>query len=311
MPERVLIAPLHWGLGHATRCIPLIEQELAAGAEVLISANSGPKALLQARFPQLRFVDIPFMTITYPQDGNMSRHFFWRGPQLLLSIWREHRHLQRLVKAEKIDKVISDSRFGLWSRKCRSIFVSHQLEIKSPQFQNMINMLNRWVMRQYDEVWVPDYEASPGLAGQLSHPKKALKTARYIGPLSRFKERLELDNTPHWEAMAIISGPEPQRSHFEANLIREFVENDTRAIVLRGKPEDNDAKEIGNLKVIGHLQDEALLDALKSAKRVISRSGYSTIMDFHVLGIKADFAPTPGQTEQEYLAVLHKPDQSR
>ena len=309
MPLRVLIAPLHWGLGHATRCIPLIREQLNLGNEVVVAAKGGPRTVIQGRFPQLKFVDIPFMEITYPADGNMVRHFFWRGPRLLKSIWREHRVLQRVVASENINLVISDSRFGLWSSKCKSVFVSHQIQIRSPRLQGVINMLNRCVMNRYDEVWIPDYENAPGLAGELSHPANMPRKAKFIGPLSRFEHSLE-KRPPIWDSVAIISGPEPQRSRFETELVRQFVEDDSRALVLRGKPGEGESREIGKLVLHNHLEDEALINALSQTRAVIARSGYSTIMDMHVLGLQATYIPTPGQTEQEYLSTLHGNNQS-
>ncbi|MEZ4720960.1 MAG: glycosyltransferase [Flavobacteriales bacterium] len=303
MGKKVLIAPLHWGLGHATRCIPIIRDQLAQGMEVLIAAEAGPKALLEEHFPEIRFVLIPFMEITYPADGNMSRHFFWRGPRLLLSIWREHQFLQKLIKAEHIEVVISDSRFGLWSKKAHSIFVTHQVEIKSPHFQGLINVLNRWVMSHYDEVWIPDYHDFPGLAGELSHPTNIPNHAKYIGPLSRFNHAIEKREIK-WKAVALISGPEPQRSLFEAEIARRFIESEEPALILRGKPNEPETRDIGNLRIVHHLNDQTLLEELSQAEFVIARSGYSTIMDLHTLKIPVEYHPTPGQTEQEYLAQL-------
>tara|TARA_B110000046_G_scaffold40182_1_gene44403 strand:+ start:495 stop:1415 length:921 start_codon:yes stop_codon:yes gene_type:complete len=303
--KRVLIAPLHWGLGHATRCVPIIEQQINEGNVVIVSANSGPRHVLEVRFPELEFIDIPFMEITYPKDGDMARHFFWNGPALLHSIWREHRLLQKSIVEKAIDVVISDSRFGLWSNRVKSIFITHQVQILSPNFQGIINLMNRWVMSKYDEVWVPDYKESPGLAGILSHPEKLPTNARYIGPLSRFREKI----VPHkivWKALVIISGPEPQRSLFEAEMARRFIESDEPALILRGKPTELGNKEIGKLKIMNHLNDDELIESLSKSELVISRSGYSSIMDYNVLGIKAELHPTLGQTEQEYLADLHK-----
>lgn len=304
MSKRVLIAPLHWGLGHATRCVPIIREQLKLGNEVIISANSGPRKLIEAQFPSLTFVDIPFMEITYPKDGNMVGHFFWQGPKLIHSIWREHQMLKRIIQTEKIDLVISDSRFGLWSKKVKSIFITHQVQILSPRFQWVINLLNRWIMSKYDEVWIPDYEQAPGLAGVLSHPVNLPKHVKYIGPKSRFNDPLERVDVKY-KNLGIASGPEPQRSLFEAELARRFIESDEVSLLLRGKPNENDIKDIGKLKIVPHLKDDAFLAALSQSEKVICRSGYSTIMDLHILGVKAEFHPTPGQTEQEYLAGLH------
>lgn len=304
--ERVLIAPLHWGLGHAARCIPLIENQIQQGNEVIIAASDGPKALLEAHFPKVRFIDIPFMTITYPADGNMVRHFALKGIALLKSIWREHRLLQEIVKDERIDLVISDARFGLWTSRCRCVFVTHQIKIMSPRFEGLINALNRWVMNRYDEVWIPDHATSPGLAGELSHPSKMPKRVRYIGPLSRFTGPPSPAIPPRWNTVVMISGPEPQRSLFEAEMVRTLIERGGSALLVRGKPEEPQETTMDGLTLLHHLDDETLSEALVSAELVIARSGYSTIMDLDALGVRhARFYPTPGQTEQEYLSRLH------
>ena len=305
MPKRVLVAPLHWGLGHATRCIPIIQRELDAGNYVIVAAVGGPRKVIQEHFPSTEFIHIPFMEITYPADGNMVRHFFWRGPTLLQSIWQEHRLLDGIIKEFRLDRVISDSRFGLWNKQVESIFITHQIEILSPKMQSVINRLNSWVMRQYDEVWIPDFQELPGLAGRLSHPKNLPANAKYIGPLSRFRNSIQKNPNPKWDAVAIISGPEPQRSLFEKNLIKRFEGENLSALIISGKPGQSSSPSSSRIQVIPHLSDHEMLEAIRNAKHIISRSGYSTIMDFHVLGVEAEMIPTPGQTEQEYLAKLH------
>lgn len=302
--KTVLVAPLHWGLGHAARCIPIIKQQIEQGNQVIIAASGGPKALLADRFESCRFVDIPFMMITYPKDGNMVRHFFLKGPSLILSIWREHQHLKSLIQKENIDLVISDSRFGLWNKHVQSIFITHQIEIKSPLFQGLINTLNRWIMNRFDEVWIPDYAEKPGLAGELSHAQKMPLRYKYIGPLSRFDKAIcqsEVSN----KVVALVSGPEPQRTLFENQIVNRFKSSPQDVLILSGKPDQINKQEINNITIVNHMNDAALNKALESATHVIARSGYSTVMDFHVLGIKAEYIPTPGQTEQEYLMKLH------
>jgi predicted glycosyltransferase len=302
--EHTLIAPLHWGLGHAARCIPIINNELQAGNVVFVAATGGQKALITARFPEIIFVDIPFMEITYPRDGNMVWHFTKKGPELLHSIWREHRVLKKLIEEKNITKVISDSRFGLWNKKVKSVFITHQIEIQTPIFQSVVNAMNRWVMSKYDEVWIPDYEQKPGLAGSLSHPKNLAKHAKYIGPLSRFRKPDLRTVDLAWDAVALISGPEPQRTLYEAEITRQFIESGKKCLILKGKPHQPEHKSIDNITVLNHMNDEDLVNALLSANQIYARSGYSTIMDLHVLGLKANYVPTPGQTEQEYLAKL-------
>lgn len=304
MPQRVLIAPLHWGLGHATRCIPVIRQQVAAGNEVLLAASGQQEALLREHFPALEYVHIPFMEITYPVNGSMANHFFRSGPALVHSIIKEHKVLRQMVREKQLDLVISDSRFGLWTTQTKCVFITHQVEIQSPVFQNLINGLNRWVMDRYDEVWVPDYKEAPGLAGKLSHPPRLPKHTKYIGPISRFTGPLS-KKPSKWKAVVIISGPEPQRSLFEAEMATRFKNTHEPVLILQGKPGTPLNLRTGNVQTRNHLPDRQLLEALEQSEQVIARSGYSTIMDLHVLGLKAEFHPTPGQTEQEYLASLH------
>ena len=301
--KTVLVAPLHWGLGHAARCIPIIKQQIELGNHVIIAANGGPKALLADRFDSCRFVDIPFMQITYPKDGNMVRHFFLKGPSLIWSIWREHQHLKSLIQKENIDVIISDSRFGLWNKRAQSICITHQIEIKSPLFQGFINSLNRWVMNHFDEVWIPDYRENPSLAGELSHAKKMPVKYKYIGPLSRFEKPIirEVSN----KVVALVSGPEPQRTLFENQIIERFKSSSQEVLILSGKPDQVNKQKINNITIVNHMNDNELIKALASASQVIARSGYSTIMDFHMLGVQAEFIASPGQTEQEYLMRLH------
>lgn len=304
MPDRVLVAPLPWGLGHATRCIPLIHQELNAGNKVLVAADAAQQAVLADRFSDVEFIELPFVRITYPVDGNMVRHFFWNGPKLLRSIWREHWLLKRAVRRHAITKVISDSRFGLWTSRAHCIFVTHQLHIFAPRFERLINALHRWVMNRYNEVWIPDEAAYPGLAGELSHPEKLPANARYIGPLSRFSN-MNLPAPSAVKHLGIVSGPEPLRSHFERTLAARFIELDEPALIVRGLPDAPGEQQISKLKLISHLDDRTFAAAVLGAEHIYTRSGYSTIMDLYALGKTASFTPTPGQTEQEYLAELH------
>lgn len=306
MSKRVLIAPLHWGLGHASRCIPIIKEQLAQGHEVIISANKGPRALLEEHFPHCTYINIPFAEITYPTDGNMVRHFALFAPRLLMAIWRENRYLSSFLESEKVDLVISDSRFGLWSAKTRTVFITHQIEIKTPVLSGFINQLNRRVMKKYDEVWIPDYPEFPGLAGELSHPSKLPTNAKYIGPLSRFDSTNSIDQGEDlWDLVAIVSGPEPQRSLFEAAMKEESEAKDLKALILRGTPQLDKQSSTGQIRIENHLDDDAFSKALFNSRRIVARSGYSTIMDLHALGLKGEFYPTPGQSEQEYLAELH------
>jgi UDP:flavonoid glycosyltransferase YjiC (YdhE family) len=165
------------------------------------------------------------------------------------------------------------------------------------------------MISRFDECWIPDYEESPGLSGDLSHKYPLPKNAKFIGPLSRFilPEPFSEKDTANSKIMVIISGPEPQRGIFEDLLTRQLLELNHPGTILSGKPEsENHSTFIGKLTILSHLPTDEMNSLLKSSSLVICRSGYSSIMDLHALGLKALFIPTPGQTEQIYLAELHQ-----
>lgn len=309
--KRVLVAPLDWGLGHAARCVPLICTLLEEGAEVLLAASGRPAHLLRSEFPSLEMIDLPGYGIRYPASRNMALHFALAAPGILQKIRSEHRSLEKIIAEKKTDIVISDNRFGLWSENARCIYISHQLQIKAPAGGLLLNRLHRRYMKRYDEVWVPDFpEAAQSLSGDLGHPSRLPANTFYIGPLSRFREisgtRAKNEDIPAAEILVLLSGPEPQRSMLEEILLPQLSGLPQQILFVRGVTESDETRKInGNLVMTDHLDTAKLTGALRHAQTVICRSGYSTLCDLAVFGKKAIVIPTPGQTEQEYLAVYH------
>lgn len=310
---KILIAPLNWGLGHATRCIPLICQHLAAGDEVVLGGDGESIALLRHRFPQLRIIDLPSLELRYTHSAT-QRGFYLRAiPALIRFTIADHYYLSQLLAREHFDMVISDNRFGLFSRDSHCIYMTHQLYVQLPKrlklFQPLARALHACIYRRYDEVWVPDYaDPSNNLSGELSHGGCFDKRAKYIGPLSRFAppHSTTLPNTsPHYTTLAILSGLEPQRAMFEKELLQRFAQSSESVLLVRGKvSEPYTIIKKGKITIIPSITDDELLVAVQNAHTIIARSGYSTIMDLEALGAldKASFYPTPGQSEQEYLA---------
>jgi len=309
--QRNLIAPLDWGLGHATRCIPIIRLLLKKNHEVIIAADGRPFSLLKQEFPQLEFIRLKGYGINYPKKGSMALKMFFSIPRILYGISAEHNSLKQLIKEKNIDVVISDNRFGLWNKEIKSVFITHQLMIKSPFAEKLLHKINLRYINKYDECWVPDVEGSSNFSGDLSHKYPLPKNAIFIGTLSRFsfQEAPPLlssrrgDEGVRYDVMAIISGPEPQRSVFERRLMEQFIETNLKFLVVCGKTDEE--KRVGiydHITLANYLSSEEIQEAMQNSKIVIARSGYSTIMDLATLGKKAIFIPTPGQTEQEYLA---------
>ena len=309
---KILIAPLNWGLGHAARCIPLIRSYLSKGDEVVLGGDGDSLLLLRRTFPDLRVVDLPSLELRYDEDPQ-QRSFYWRAIPLLIRFTLADRYYLRQVLArEKFDMVISDNRFGLFSRDVHSVYITHQLYPILPKrlrvFQPIARALHACIYKRYDEVWVPDYEEVNGcLSGDLSHGGRFDKKAKYIGPLSRFQDVEEIDGNKTYQVVAIVSGLEPQRTIFEREIIQRFENQEDQILLVRGKmgtPQTVIQKNA--MTIVPSISDKDMVAAVRGAEKIIARSGYSTIMDLHALGAleKAELHPTPGQSEQEYLSSL-------
>jgi uncharacterized protein (TIGR00661 family) len=301
--KRILICPLNWGLGHATRCIPIINELIKQGHNIVIAADEGPLKLLQQEFPTLTFIVFPNYSIRYPSDGNMIVSMLVQSPRIVYSIYKEHSELKKIISTNKIEIVISDNRFGLWNKVVKSIFITHQLFIKTPIAQGVTNAINHWFIKKYDECWVPDIERENNLSGELSHGQKQFSNVKFIGALSRFNKQ-ESGVEKKWDVLVILSGPEPQRSIFENIVLQQLKQTSLKTLIVKGIASAEEVWEEvnSNITSVSHLPAKQLETAILSSEIIVSRSGYSTIMDLVALGKKAIFVPTPGQTEQEYLA---------
>jgi len=299
---RILVAPLDWGLGHATRCIPIVKELLNNHCEVYIAAEKNIFFLLEKEFPSLVFLRCKGYEIKYGQNKNdFFVKMLFQFPKIFISILDENRWLKRTVKEYKIDAVISDNRFGMYSKKIPSIYITHQLYIKTGnRFTDlMAQKIHYFFIKKYTQCWVPDNKQND-LAGELSHPKKIPLNVIYMGILSRFQS---LSLVKIYDLLITISGPEPQRSFFEKKILKELESFRGSALLVRGLPADNQSlPSTSSLKIVNHLSAEDLNRALEQSKIIIGRSGYTTMMDMAALKKKAILIPTPGQTEQEYLA---------
>tara|TARA_Y100000782_G_scaffold113196_1_gene145322 strand:- start:3443 stop:4504 length:1062 start_codon:yes stop_codon:yes gene_type:complete len=300
--KKILVSPLNWGLGHATRCIPIIQELIRKDVEVVLAAEEHPKALLQKEFPQLEFIDLPDYQITYPSGGNMAVHMLKLMPKILNNIKKEGEALDQYIDELGIDGVIADNRFGLHSSKVPTVFITHQVMIKAPFGENLLQKLNARFINKFDHCWIPDFEGEDNLSGDLSHKYEVPKHATFIGPLSRF---LSQKSTQKYDLIAIISGPEPQRTMFQHIIHTELEMSKATALMVLGKAGENIHQNHERIDTVAHLPAKELQEAIAQSKMVISRSGYSSLMDLAIMGKPAILIPTPGQTEQEYLAHYH------
>jgi len=303
---RVLVAPLDWGLGHATRCIPIIRELIDQNCDVWLAGEGDQKELLLAEFPELPFLELQGYRIKYSKTkAGLLWKILRQIPRINRSIRNEHEWLKKMVAENNIDAVISDNRYGLYHNKIPSIFITHQLRIKSNAgnwSENILQRKNYKHIGHFNECWIPDLPGNDNLAQDLSHPKKLPATpVKYIGPLSRFTDKNAEEKKDH--LLIIISGPEPQRRIFENQVINEIGTYGGTAVIVRGLPSSSSIIPSGNsIRVFNHLPAAELNAAMNQAEFVIARSGYSTVMDLVSLKKKSILVPTPGQTEQEYLA---------
>jgi len=298
MSEKIIISPLDWGLGHATRCVPIIRSYLEQNAEVEIASAITHKKFFAQEFPNLVWHEAPAYDIKYPRYGWQMPFWILRKLPYIKKIMKEENGwLASLSEKQKYTQIISDNRFGFYNKKIKSIYITHQLRIAL-----VGESWHKKIMKNFDEIWVPDYKEFPGLAGKLSHPSYADKRIKYIGPLSRLSGDVG-DVKKSIDILALISGPEPQRTFFEKYAIKFLNKNPGNHCIIRGLPNETQIPSFP-FETFNHLSAEDLREKILASRTVLCRSGYSTLMDLDLLKANAILVPTPGQTEQIYLAKL-------
>ena len=302
MKKRILVAPLNWGIGHATRCIPIINALIEQNFEPVIASDGAALALLKKEFKQVVFIELPAYNITYSKSKSSFKwRLFRQLPKIKKAILKEHVAIKKIVQDYAIEGIISDNRMGVYSSKIPSVFITHQLNVLSGMTTKLSTSLHDYYLKKFDECWVPDFENTPNLSGKLGHDfTTKLLPIKYIGALSRLEKTLIPSK---FDIMVLLSGPEPQRGLLEQKLFKELADYNGNILFVKGKIEGEQRIETKQQFTIYNFMTSAdLQTALNSCDLVISRSGYTTVMDLAKLGKKAFFIPTPGQFEQEYIA---------
>lgn len=299
--KTILIAPLNWGLGHATRCIPIIKALQENNYIPIIASDGIALELLRKEFPYIQTLELPSYQIEYAKNG---KNFKWKllqnFPKMMKAVLNEKKMIKKWVKKYDIEGIISDNRLGVFSKKVPSVFITHQLNVMTGNTTWITSKLHQHIIKKYKECWVPDVEGTPNLTGKLGHLETTDLKLKYIGPLSRFHKK---ETAKVYDLMIILSGPEPQRGLLEEKLKKEILKYDGKVIFIKGIVEKNQKKEqIENVTYYNFMNTRQLEQTFNESEVVLCRSGYTTIMDLVKLEKKAFFIPTPGQFEQEYLA---------
>jgi uncharacterized protein (TIGR00661 family) len=306
----VLVTPLDWGLGHATRCIPIIRDFLQRDWNVLIATSGGAMQLLKLEFPQLTFLEIASYQPEYATNSRLLPKLLLQSFKFISAIQKEHRQLNQILREYPVDLIISDNRFGCYSQNVKSIFVTHQINfVFRPPFKWASRLFSFWNQRKikrFNECWVPDFPDRP-FSGDLSATNDL--SVVFVGPLSRFHkptQPIEFE----YDLLVLLSGPEPQRTILEVLITQQLTKLDLKVMFVLGNPHAGDSVvSKGQVSWVGHLKEAELKCIIEESRFVVCRSGYSSILDLAALQKRnLIMIPTPGQPEQEYLAefLLHK-----
>ena len=306
---KILVAPLNWGLGHASRCISVIHALKENNFTPIIASDGASLRLLKKEFPNDIFETLPDYNIQYAEKGeNFKFKIFKQLPKLFFAIRKEKKVLEEIIQKHNISGIISDNRMGIFSKKIPSVYMTHQVNVLSGNTSWISSKFHQYFIKKYNECWVPDASDGINLSGKLSHKNSNLKNIKFIGPLTRFKKK----NLPKkHDLLVILSGPEPQRTLLEEKLRIELSEFKGSILFVKGlvEAEQRTATQ-NNFTFYNYMEANELETAIQESKYIICRSGYSSIMDLAFLSAKTFLIPTPGQFEQEYLAKKLKKEGS-
>ncbi|MBG0858120.1 MAG: hypothetical protein IQL11_01360 [Bacteroidales bacterium] len=308
--RNILICPLEWGLGHAGRMIPLAAKLREAGNNIFIGAGNEIMSFFLHELPGLTYIDFPGFRPGYSKFLPQYLILLLKTPVLLFHIFREHSRLKKIIHEYGIDIVISDNRFGLWNKKVRTVYVTHMPLIPFPRCFSFLEfigiVLHRAVINRYSLCFIPDLPGELNLTGRLSHGIRLPQNTRYIGILSRFTGMVTSNaggHSGHDHYTIILSGPEPQREILKQKLTAVMDASRIETVVLEGKPgKPSETSVKDSIRFFSHLVSNEMREVITGSRGVVARAGYTSIMELISLNCCALLIPTPGQTEQEYLA---------
>ncbi len=306
--KSVLFATLNWGMGHASRSVPLIRELHKKGVPVIFASDGVAAELLRAEFPGQEVYELPSYNVRYEKRNiyvNVLRSLW----NILSAIWSENLWIRSFLKKHHIQAIISDNRYGIRHSSIPSILITHQFRFYGPcKWANKIGEWSvQWWARKYTEIWVPDWSGTHSLTGDMANWKFIRPPVYYLGPLSRFNVVSVPSSDKKIDIIAILSGPEPQRTQLEIDIHNQLENIPGNHVVIRGTNE-HPHPDVDNPSYIRFdlLAAEELNRLVGQSYMQISRSGYSTVMDLTYSGIPALMIPTPGQIEQEFLMVYLK-----
>ena len=305
--QKICIAPLDWGLGHATRCISLAKALMQLNYQVFIASEGHHEVILREALPEATFLPLPGYRIQYSKEAKyFLLKIITQLPKIIFSVYYEKNWLRKMQKQFQFNIIISDNRFGFYHKAIPSVFITHQLNIQTgfAWTNNIARILQYRYIKNFNALWVPDIEGEKNYAGLLSNPiKKPIIPIWYMGALSRLEPNVKHSLQKNIRFLGIVSGPEPQRTLFENALWIQGNTGDDDFAIVAGRPiANNEPASSLKGKLYPHANGTDLADLISAAEYIIFRGGYTSLMELIPFKKKLIIIPTPGQTEQEYLA---------
>ena len=297
----VLFSILNWGLGHAARSIPLIKALQNQDLEVVVCSDGYVVDFLKLELDNVEYAELPAYNINYGKSS-MAWNMISQLPKIFKAFRAEHRVFQKLVKKYNPAFCISDNRYGCRSTKVSSYFLGHQWNIltKNGRVHRLASIVNQYFIRKFDGLLIPD-EPALSLSGKLTQNINFVH--QFTGLLSRFGVESKSDSQSEYKSCTILSGPEPARTKLEVSMVEELSKTDGKHMIVRGSFSKKEDQRKSNIEFIDVANHEKLHELVSTSEIVICRSGYSSLMDYVVMGVKKMILiPTTGQTEQIYLA---------
>ena len=282
-------------MGHVARCIPIIDLFVRNKNKVYVAGSRSQIEIIGQYFSDVHWIE---------HDGypfNFGRRGFFRYDLMKkfyshLIRWRKERsQVENYCQQYAIDLVVSDHRYGFRSRSIYSIFMTHQVQLPLFRYEGILQFLHLQAMRRFDEIWIPD-DQHMNFAGKLSIPKKSLKFS-HIGIQSRFKMYDKTQKSRNG-IVVVVSGPLSYARQFVVEQIAMYKNEPVTIILTEELCNLNFPK---NMNVLISKDWKKCDEVIMGAGKIVSRSGYSTLMDLIELDVPFLITPTPGQSEQEYL----------
>lgn len=299
---KIVLSPLSWGMGHVSRCIPLIHRLQNQGNEIYIACDQKQQEIFSIYFPEVKFLHLDAYPFVFNGNGKFKSDIFKQSKALFQYIKKEHDQVEKWVKEYAFDLIISDHRYGFYSNSKPSIFITHQVQLPLKWYEFLAQKIHNRFLRRFSMLWILDV-SSGKFSGKLSKNNSNFK-AEYLGIVSRFEIPPAVVKT--CDHLFIVSGPEPYAQLFTEEIESKLNQYAGQKVIVCSPAY---AAKKGQKPGVTYIPstDWKTIDAyFMGAKQIVSRAGYSTLMDAFFLKKRGTFSPTPGQAEQAYLAKFHQ-----